>query len=111
MKRFLAYIAIPAAMAIAGCAHHDHDHDSMSATHESAQNAAVTDGTVAGATDVHNTVCPVSGDKVEDSKIVETYEGKSYHLCCKDCIKDFKGNPDKYASAVSADPAKYGVQK
>ena len=64
----------------------------------------------ASAVDLHNTVCPVSGDKVEDSKLTETYQGKIYHFCCDDCPKKFKEDPDKYAKAVAADPAKYGVK-
>ncbi len=65
----------------------------------------------AGGVDLHNTVCPVSGDKVGASKLTEVYDGKVYHLCCDDCPKDFKKDPQKYANAVAADPAKYGVNK
>lgn len=62
------------------------------------------------AVDLHNTVCPASGDKVEDSKEVEVYEGKTYHLCCASCHADFQKDPAKYAKSVAADPAKYGVK-
>jgi YHS domain-containing protein len=62
------------------------------------------------AVDLRNTVCPVSGDKVGDSNLVEIYEGKVYHLCCPDCHKDFEKDPAKYAKAVAADPAKFGVK-
>ncbi|MGD1276225.1 MAG: YHS domain-containing protein [Tepidisphaeraceae bacterium] len=62
------------------------------------------------AVDLRNTVCPVSGDKVGDSNIVEVYDGKVYHLCCPDCHKDFEKDPAKYAKAVAADPAKFGVK-
>jgi YHS domain-containing protein len=64
----------------------------------------------AQAVDLGNTICPVSGDKVGDSKVVEVYEGKVYHLCCADCPKDFQKDPEKYAKAVQADPAKYGIK-
>jgi xanthine dehydrogenase accessory factor len=67
-----------------------------------AQNASVTD--------LHNTVCPVSGDSVADSKLTEVYDGKVYHFCCDDCPDRFKADPSKYASAVAADPSKYGVK-
>ena len=63
------------------------------------------------AIDLANTVCPVTGDKVEDSRLVEVYDGKIYHLCCKDCPKDFEKDPAKFAKLVAADPAKYGVNK
>ena len=62
------------------------------------------------AIDLHNTVCPVSGDSVGDSKLTEVYQGKIYHLCCDDCPKDFEKDPQKYANKVAADPAKYGVK-
>ena len=62
------------------------------------------------ATDLRNTVCPISGDKVGDSKLVEVYDGKVYHLCCSDCRADFEKDPAKTAQAVAADPAKYGVK-
>jgi YHS domain-containing protein len=62
------------------------------------------------AVDLRNTICPVSGDKVDDSKLVEIYGGKVYHLCCADCHKDFEKDPAKYASAVAANPAKYGIK-
>ena len=65
--------------------------------------------TQSGAVDLGNTLCPVSGDKVGDSKLTETYEGKIYHFCCADCPTAFKKDPAKYAQAVSSDPAKYGV--
>jgi YHS domain-containing protein len=61
--------------------------------------------------DLHNTVCPVSGEKVGDSKLTEVYKGKVYHFCCDDCPGDFKKDPEKYAKAVAADPAKYGVKE
>jgi YHS domain-containing protein len=62
------------------------------------------------AVDLHNTICPVSGDKVDNSHLVEIYGGKVYHLCCSDCHTDFEKDPAKYASAVAADPAKYGIK-
>ena len=51
-----------------------------------------------------------SGDAVGDSKLAEVYNGKVYHFCCDDCPAKFKSNPDKYANAVAANPAKYGVK-
>ncbi len=62
------------------------------------------------AIDLHNTICPVSGDKVDNSHLVEIYGGKVYHLCCPDCHSDFEKDPAKYASAVAANPAKYGIK-
>jgi YHS domain-containing protein len=64
----------------------------------------------ANVVDLGNTVCPVSGDKVGDSKLTAVYDGKLYHFCCDDCPKKFAKDPATYAKAVAADPAKYGVK-
>jgi YHS domain-containing protein len=47
-----------------------------------------------------NNICPVSGDKIGSvgKPIYVDYQGKRIALCCKDCAKDFKKNPAKYAS-------------
>jgi YHS domain-containing protein len=62
------------------------------------------------ATDLRNTICPVSGDKVGDANLVEVYDGKIYHLCCPDCHKDFEKDPAKFSGLVAADPVKFGVK-
>jgi len=62
------------------------------------------------AVDLGNTICPVSGDKVGDSKLTANYDGKIYHLCCGGCPKKFAEDPATYAKTVAADPAKYGVK-
>jgi YHS domain-containing protein len=67
-------------------------------------------GPAFSAVDLRNTVCPVSGDKVADSNLVEVYNSKVYHLCCPDCPKDFEKDPAKYEAEVAGDPAKYGVK-
>jgi len=63
------------------------------------------------AVDLGNTICPVSGEKVGNSKYTVVYEGKIYHFCCDYCPKQFNADPEKYAKAVAADPAKYGVKQ
>jgi YHS domain-containing protein len=62
------------------------------------------------AVDLHNTICPVSGDAVADSHYVEVYNGKVYHLCCSDCPTEFEKDPAKYEAAVAANPEKYGIK-
>jgi len=55
-----------------------------------------------------NTVCPVSGDQVggEMGKPVYVeYQGKKIGLCCKDCVKDFKKDPAKYAALAEKNQA------
>jgi len=34
-----------------------------------------------------------------DAKVTYAWNGKTYALCCKDCIDEFKKNPDKYKNA------------
>jgi YHS domain-containing protein len=45
-----------------------------------------------------NTVCPVSGDTVGDvgKPVYAQYKGQTIAFCCKDCLKKFNKNPDKY---------------
>jgi YHS domain-containing protein len=45
-----------------------------------------------------NTTCPVSGDTVGDvgKPVYAQYKGQTIALCCKDCLKKFNKNPDKY---------------
>ena len=47
------------------------------------------------AVDLHNTICPVSTEPVANSKLVEVYNGKVYHLCCGDCRADFEKDRDR----------------
>ncbi|MBV9491693.1 MAG: YHS domain-containing protein [Verrucomicrobia bacterium] len=46
-----------------------------------------------------NTICPVSGDQVGSvgKPVYVEYNGKKIAFCCKDCVKKFRKNPDKYA--------------
>jgi YHS domain-containing protein len=50
-----------------------------------------------------NTVCPVSGDKVGSmgKPYIVEYKGQKIALCCKDCTKDFKKHPAKYAALAA----------
>jgi YHS domain-containing protein len=99
MKRSLALVSLSLTLGLAGCG--ASNTKPPASTEPAARTAAV---------DLHNTVCPVSNDPVETSKLTQTYDGKVYHLCCADCSKPFKNDPGKYAKAVDADPAKYGVK-
>lgn len=108
MKRCFALLSLPVVLTFAGCTHSQDKHDMSSAG--DAMSMSSTEANKASAMDLHNTVCPVSGDKVESSPLTETYDGKVYHLCCKDCDKPFQKDPGKYAKAVTDDPAKYGVK-
>jgi YHS domain-containing protein len=51
-----------------------------------------------------NAKCPVSGDDV-DKEITETYKGRTIAFCCKDCVKDFKKDPDKFVKKLDEEKA------
>ncbi len=42
--------------------------------------------------------CPVMGKKLKkkDATAVLAYKGKTYYVCCNQCIDEFANNPDKY---------------
>ncbi len=50
-----------------------------------------------------NTVCPVSGEDIESDHVNVSYNGKTYALCCKKCLKKFKVDPEKYIGRLSED--------
>jgi YHS domain-containing protein len=47
-----------------------------------------------------NTKCLVTGDDI-DPNITVVYDGVTYGFCCKDCVKAFNKNPEKYISAAN----------
>ena len=54
------------------------------------------------------TICVVSGDKlgVMGPAVVQQYKGEEVHFCCKDCVKDFQKDPEKYMSRLHEAVAK-----
>jgi YHS domain-containing protein len=46
-----------------------------------------------------NKNCAVEQDHEIDPKVTYSWNGKTYAFCCKDCIDEFKKNPDKYKNA------------
>ena len=61
--------------------------------------APATQPTTQPTTQPVNKMCPVMKDDEADPKVTYTYNGKAYAFCCKDCIAEFKRNPEKYANA------------
>ncbi len=50
--------------------------------------------------------CPVSGEKIgKKTDFTYEYQGKVYSLCCADCIREFKKDPEKYSGKDAAPPA------
>lgn len=60
---------------------------------------------------VNNTICPVTGDKVDmNHPVTVTYNGKIYNLCCAMCPATFNSNPEKY-SKIAEEQTKGNVKK
>jgi YHS domain-containing protein len=53
-------------------------------------------------TKVFNTICPVSREEA-DPEITYEYKGKTYAVCCNNCLKKLKADPEKYISRLSDD--------
>jgi YHS domain-containing protein len=45
------------------------------------------------------TLCPVTGDKIDKNIFVE-YKGKKVYFCCKMCVAPFNKDPEKYISKL-----------
>src|SRR6476661_8722710 len=52
-----------------------------------------------------NAKCPVQGEDI-DPDVTTTYKGKTVAFCCKDCIKEFNKDPEKYMKQIAADNKK-----
>ena len=52
-----------------------------------------------------NAKCPVQGEDI-DPDVTTTYKGKTVAFCCKDCIDEFKKDPEKYMKQIAADNKK-----
>ncbi len=61
------------------------------------------------AENVDNTICPVTGEKI-DKKTKATYEykGKIYNFCCSACISEFKKDPEKFIKKIEEENKKKG---
>lgn len=42
------------------------------------------------------TICPVSGDKLDEDKVALTLPGRKIYFCCKKCVRQFKKDKVKY---------------
>ena len=52
-------------------------------------------GVTLGAATTPQTVCPVTGEKINMTKYVD-YEGKRIYVCCDGCVKKVKADPSGY---------------
>jgi YHS domain-containing protein len=58
-------------------------------------NSAVTQA----AASTEQTLCPVTGDKIDKNIFVE-YKGKKVYFCCAACKGPFEKNPEKYMAKL-----------
>ncbi len=42
-----------------------------------------------------NKLCPIQGEEI-NPKVTYVYKGQTIGFCCKDCIPEFKKDPEKY---------------
>jgi len=45
------------------------------------------------------TMCPVTGDKIDKNVFVE-YKGKKVYFCCSMCVAQFNKDPEKYLAKL-----------
>ena len=51
-------------------------------------------------------ICPVSGEEVAPgTAISREFQGRTYRLCCADCLEKFKTDPEKYIGKVKEEAA------
>jgi YHS domain-containing protein len=51
------------------------------------------------AASMEQTVCPLTGNKIDKNVFVE-YKGKKVYFCCTDCKAKFEADPEKYISKL-----------
>lgn len=113
--RFSLALLLGAFSATAAFAHKDHDKDG-GADHGSLVSAkdAPADWLSKAQANYPTDICVVSNDKLggemgKPQDYIYKEEGKPDRLvrfCCKDCVKDFKKDPDKYLDAIDKAAAK-----
>jgi NAD-dependent SIR2 family protein deacetylase len=50
-----------------------------------------------------NSICPVSGEDLEDDMQLIKYHGEIIGVCCKKCLAKIKADPDKYLKRLKID--------
>ena len=52
--------------------------------------------------------CIVSGEKLGEmgKPVTLTYKGQEMKFCCKDCVKDFKKDPEKFIKKLAEEEKK-----
>jgi YHS domain-containing protein len=85
----------------------------FSVSNSFAEEMKVAQDTVKELKDVNNKICPVDGAKIgsmgEGVKV--EHEGKTYMLCCADCIKAFNEDPEKFHKIADSESQVHGEDK
>lgn len=50
------------------------------------------------------TLCPVSGKKLEKKEVFTDYNGRRIYFCCEGCIEPFGKEPQKFLTALDEKP-------
>ncbi|MGA7836629.1 MAG: hypothetical protein WB996_01575 [Ignavibacteriaceae bacterium] len=50
-----------------------------------------------------NSVCPVSGEELDEDQQLIKYKGEVMAVCCKKCLKKIKADPEKYMKRLKRD--------
>ncbi len=59
------------------------------------------------AVNVGNTICPVTGEKIDEkNKVTYEYQGKVYNFCCAACPPAFMKDPQKYIKKIEEEKQK-----
>jgi len=53
-----------------------------------------------------NSVCPVSGEELDEDQQLIKYKGEVIAVCCKKCLKKIKADPEKYMKRLKRDDDK-----
>ena len=110
------FVFVVAGMLIVGCSsdggdkitheNHDHDHAAMANVQDANSNDV-------DAKPYPIKVCIVSGEELGsmgEPKVL-VYEGREMKFCCKDCVKEFNAEPEKYLEELSKATTDNGSMK
>ena len=94
MTKFIPIILVMAAFGIAllivGCRTQQQTNTTPTATSTTPAAGTVTIG-------ADEASCPVLGTVMKKANMIPVqHNGKTYYLCCRGCVGQFKANPEKY---------------
>lgn len=119
MKRHILTAAVLAGLAAGALSARADDQDmsnmpGMKMSDQTAQTNASAANTNAKVKPYPLTTCVVSGDKIGGDMgkpVALIYKGQEMKFCCKDCVKDFKKDPEKYLKKLAQEQKKAAEKK